>query len=85
MTRPWRIKLALVGSACAWLPALALAAQGTQIVSPVAGKNLTALYATHAAASKSPLLLPFESLIVEDFPCVPGVDLSFRTTRLSFT
>ena len=39
MTRPWRMKLALVGSACVWLTALALAAHDTQIASPVAGKK----------------------------------------------
>jgi hypothetical protein len=66
MTRPWRIKLALVGSACAWLTALALAAQGTQIVSPVAGKKA-------GEAFKNVTTSTLKELSVDDFIASMGL------------
>ena len=66
MTRPWRMKLALVGSACVWLTALALAAHDTQIASPVAGKKA-------GEAFKNVTTSTLKELSVDDFIASMGL------------
>src|SRR5205814_1719456 len=66
MTRPWRMKPALVGSACVWLTALALAAHDTQIASPVAGKKA-------GEAFKNVTTSTLKELSVDDFIASMGL------------
>jgi len=58
--------LALVGSACVWLTGLVLAAQGTQIVSPVAGKKA-------GEAFKNVTTSTLKELSVDDFIASMGL------------
>jgi len=66
MTPPWRMNVAIVGSACVWLTALALSAQGTQVVSPAAGKKA-------GEAFKNVTTSTLKELSVDDFIASMGL------------